>query len=416
MRSALTVTDAFAYLRVVLIWKKPLSGLPKFRTPLFVPLVHYLSLTHYIFQASASVPFPPLDLSTMTTKILSIGMGGVGVISSYTLSLNESVEITSIIRSDYDVVTTQGYTISSIDYGGRRPNIQNDANITGYRPNHVCKSVGEISNGPFDYIVVSTKVIPSKASKNVWDEIEQNKAKLIKPNKQTSVVLIQNGFGIDDLWKSLAHDVVLISGVSYISSINDKGTVTQYGHDSVVFGVFDHTEDDTTLNKFIELYSNDANDAGIDQNVRFTRWKKLLYNATYNTVCCLTDQDVGKLYGLEDENIIENVIIPLMKEVQFVANQDLGLFDYGEYNKVITDDDVLLMVEDTQQSDAQINYQPSMLVDVRNGRMIELDCILASILRAYKANGGKNPRGEIPYLTFLYYMLSLVQSRIQNKE
>lgn len=345
------------------------------------------------------------------TKILSIGMGGVGVISSYTLSLNESVEITSIIRSDYDTVTSNGYTISSIDYGGRR-GVTGDSDITGYKPDFVVKSVTDVSNGPFDYIVVATKVIPSQT--NIWDEIEQHKAKLLKPNKQTSVVLIQNGFGIDLLWNNLAQEVVLISGVSYISSINDKGKVTQFGHDNVVFGVFDHTEDKTTLKKFQGLYSNDANDAGIDHNVRYTRWKKLLYNATFNTVCCLTDQDVGRIYGLETENIIDSVIIPLMKEVQYVANQDLGKYDYGEYNKTITDDVLDFMIQDTQQGDAETNYQPSMLVDVRNGRMIELDCILGSILRTYEANGGKTPREHIPYLTFLYHMLSLVQSRIKD--
>ncbi|KAK6458756.1 ketopantoate reductase PanE/ApbA C terminal-domain-containing protein [Scheffersomyces xylosifermentans] len=364
----------------------------------------------------------------MTTKVLSIGLGGVGAIVAYTLCRNNptDLELTAVIRSDYDVVTSKGYTISSVDYGGRRENgdpKESENAIKGFKPHNVVKSLEQVESGPFDYIVVSTKVIPSTAGNNVWDQVEANKAKLLKPNSATSIVLIQNGIDIEQYWKNLQKEAFLISGVSYISSTNSKGTITQYSHDSLLLGLFDITmvHDQlaiAALEKFNILYSNDINSTKLDHNSRFTRWKKLLYNATYNTVCALTDLDVGQLYELKDSvHVIDEVIFPMMKEVQKIANIDLHKYDYGSYEQYIDDEHVTKMIKLTELYDAPQNYQPSMLVDARSGRLIELDIILGNIIKSYKKNsedGGKKIVQEIPYLNLLFYLLSMVQHRLKS--
>lgn len=349
---------------------------------------------------------------------------------AYTLHRNNGskIDLTAVIRSDYDKVTKEGYTISSVDYGGRREN--GDANeaanqITGFKPHNVVKSLEEIESGPFDYIIVSTKVIPKDDANNVWDQVEKNKAKLLKPDSKTSIVLIQNGIDIESYWSNLKDEATFISGVSYISSTNNKGTITHFSHDSLVLGLFDISKihDDTAsaaLEKLIKLYSNDINTTKLDHNARYTRWKKLLYNATYNTVCCLCDLDVGKVYELKDtDNIIDEVIYPLMKEVQLVANRDLSKYDYGEYNQIIEERQVVNMIKDTEFYDAPTYYQPSMLVDSRNGRLIELDIILGNIIKLYKKNSEDN-RGkivqEIPYLNFLFLLLTMVQHRLRGNQ
>ncbi|KAK6202291.1 ketopantoate reductase PanE/ApbA C terminal-domain-containing protein [Scheffersomyces amazonensis] len=353
------------------------------------------------------------------TKILCIGLGGVGAMAAYTLKRNNGseVEITAVIRSDYDKVVKEGYTISSADYGGRK---EGEDSIKGFRPDHIFKSVDDVTSGPFDYIVISTKVVPSPV--NVWDQIEANRTKLIKSNFETSIVLVQNGIDIESNW-SHVKGVNLISGVSYISSTNNKGHITQYSHDTLVLGLFDinkiHDKQAIkSLEKLIDLYSNDINSTKLDHNARFTRWKKLIYNAAYNTVCCLTDLDVGKVYELkESKQIIEKVFQPLMKEVQYVANLDLKQFDYGEYQQYIVDDHITNMIKDTEKFDAPENYQPSMLVDSRNGRLIELEIILGNIIRIYNQIKGSEEeiKKDIPYLNFLYYLLLMVQHRLESK-
>lgn len=357
------------------------------------------------------------------TKILSIGMGGVGVVASYVLSLNPDVEITAVIRSDFDTVTTRGYTISSIDYGGRRAN--NDPNeaesaIKGFKPHKIVKSLLELTEA-YDYIIISTKVIPQDSG-NIWDDIIKYKDVIAKLDKTTSFVLMQNGIDIEQYWKPLFEVANFISGVTYVSSVNDKGAITQYGYDKVLFGLFDfnsekeNVEGHASLDKFVELYNNDINDITVDTNVRYTRWRKLLYNASYNTVCCLTDLDVGKLYDLKDtKNIIERVIRPLMKEVEFVANKDLASIHGESYDKFLGDEDVNYMIAATEEYDAITNYQPSMLVDSRNGRMIELEIILGNIIKIYGGlvTNEDFVKRDIPYLNFLYALLTLVQHRLE---
>lgn len=352
-------------------------------------------------------------------KVLSIGLGGVGVVTSYVLqNFNPDVEITAIIRSDYDRVMESGYSISSIDYGGRRDNAdpkEADNAIKGFRPKNIVKKLEEaVKFGPFDYIVVATKVIPREKD-NVWDQVQQL-PELLKDNKGTSIVLIQNGIDPESFWKGLKDKAIFISGVSYISSVNNKGTVTQYGHDDNNFGLIYENDNPDSLQEFLGLYTNDYNSVGLDTNVRLTRWKKLLYNSSFNTVCCLTDLDIGKIFDLKESmGIIDNLVRPLMKEIQYVANYDLKKNYPNHRGEAVTDDDVGYIITATEDTDAKNNYQPSMLVDSRNGRSIELEVILGNVIKIHKLNTNKDMKTEIPYLNLMYYLLSLVQYRLSNK-
>lgn len=352
-------------------------------------------------------------------KVLSIGLGGVGVVTSYVLqNFNSNVDITAIIRSDYDRVMESGYTISSIDYGGRRDNAdpkEADNAIKGFRPKNIVKKLEEaVKFGPFDYIVVATKVIPREKD-NVWDQVQQL-PELIKNNKGTSIVLIQNGIDPESFWKGLKDKAIFISGVSYISSVNNKGTVTQYGHDDNNFGLIYENDNPDSLQEFLGLYTNDYNSVGLDTNVRLTRWKKLLYNSSFNTVCCLTDLDIGKIFDLKESmGIIDNLVRPLMKEIQYVANYDLKKNYPNHQGETVTDDDIGYIITATEDTDAKNNYQPSMLVDSRNGRNIELEVILGNVIKIHKLNTNKDMKTEIPYLNLMFYLLSLVQYRLGNK-
>lgn len=352
-------------------------------------------------------------------KVLSIGLGGVGVVTSYVLqNFNSNVEITAIIRSDYDRVMESGYTISSIDYGGRRDNAdpkEADNAIKGFRPKNIVKKLEEaVKFGPFDYIVVATKVIPREKD-NVWDQVQQL-PELLKDNKGTSIVLIQNGIDPESFWKGLKDKAIFISGVSYISSVNNKGTVTQYGHDDNNFGLIYENDNPDSLQEFLGLYTNDYNSVGLDTNVRLTRWKKLLYNSSFNTVCCLTDLDIGKIFDLKESmGIIDNLVRPLMKEIQYVANYDLKKNYPNHQGETVTDDDIGYIITATEDTDAKNNYQPSMLVDSRNGRSIELEVILGNVIKIHKLNTNKDMKTEIPYLNLMFYLLSLVQYRLGNK-
>lgn len=58
------------------------------------------------------------------TRILLIGCGGIGTITSLNLESSGLCHVTAVLRSNYDVVKERGFTIDSVDHG----------KVEGYRP------------------------------------------------------------------------------------------------------------------------------------------------------------------------------------------------------------------------------------------------------------------------------------------
>lgn len=352
------------------------------------------------------------------SKILCIGLGGVGTIAAYALqTFNSDVEVVAVVRSDYEAILKAGFTISSVDYGKTKAEESegNERKTFTYKPNVVVKSIEEAAlHGPYDYIVVSTKVTQN-LSTNIWDEVRSGSRYLLLPERKTSIVLMQNGINPDVYWKDLKQQVHLISGVSYISSTRTNTLVTQYGRDLVKFGLFDESEDKYLLERFHQLYSNEYNLASVDHNVALTRWRKLLWNASFNTVCCLTNSDVGSLFKLNDNySFIDNVIKELMKEIQVVANIDLELNHKTQEGRIL-DAEIPQLLKFTENSNAMDSYVPSMLVDYRSGRPIEFEVILANVIAIHKKNVlGHDLKSSIPYLNLLFYLLAAVQQKLTS--
>ncbi|ODV97379.1 hypothetical protein PACTADRAFT_49102 [Pachysolen tannophilus NRRL Y-2460] len=318
------------------------------------------------------------------SKVLLIGSGGVGTIASYVLESNGKAEVTSVIRSDYQLVLDSGYQIKSIDYG----------EINNFRPSHIVNNVlDSIKYGPFDYVVVTTKNQPDIFS------IEELIAPVIIKEK-TTIVLIQNGFGIEKTIIEKFPGTIVLSGVQMISSTLYDGIIDQPGPDSMSIGIFNNnisTKNDQYLiaQNFISLYSNEKNNCYYDENVKYTRWRKLVYNATLNSTCALTDLDVGRveLFGG-----VDTLIKPAMKEVLAIAKSD-GV----ELPESI--------MEFMIRSDDGVWYSPSMLVDLRKGNFIESVVILGNALDVAKENGI-----SAPTLTVLYNLLQLIQARTKERK
>ena len=58
------------------------------------------------------------------TRILLIGCGGIGTITSLNLEASGQCHVTAVLRSNHDVVNSKGFSIDSIDHG----------KVEGYRP------------------------------------------------------------------------------------------------------------------------------------------------------------------------------------------------------------------------------------------------------------------------------------------
>ena len=61
----------------------------------------------------------------------------------------------------------------------------------------------------------------------------------------------------------------------------------------------------------------------LDPDVTFTRWRKLLYNASYNSVSALLGMDVVRMRM--SQTIIDDLVRPIMVEIAAIAKAAAGV-------------------------------------------------------------------------------------------
>ena len=57
-------------------------------------------------------------------QVLLVGSGGIGTMVAYALETGGKAEVTAVLRSNFEAVSTKGFTINSVDHG----------RIEGWRP------------------------------------------------------------------------------------------------------------------------------------------------------------------------------------------------------------------------------------------------------------------------------------------
>lgn len=363
-------------------------------------------------------------------QILLIGSGGVGTIASVALeSTNGASQVTSVLRSDYEKVTKSGFEINSIDHG----------NLKNWKPTNIVNSVEagvELlqSKGytTFDYILIVTKNLPELVKtadlirpamiKKKQEEDNNNGSKLVYP----TVVLIQNGIGIEQPIIDEYPEAVVLSGVSMIGSHNFGGRIEQYEHDILAIGYYNPAcktlchpslakPQDTSssenaypysvdfleqeAHKFIDLYNTCGRvSCSYVADLIRARWRKLVYNSAINTICSLIQVDVGRCFL---SSLDTSIIIPAMQEVLAIAKS-------SGYDLLKDEPD---LCDKMLRADEGLYYKPSMQIDEEKGNPVELEVILGAPLRIARQNGV-----DAPVLTVVYNLLKGVQFRLLEKK
>lgn len=344
----------------------------------------------------------PMKDSSQLPRIILIGAGGVGVVAALSLCYKGLSNVSLAIRSDYEVVEKEGYKIKSCDYG----------ELESWKPHHIYRTVEEASQSEqfFDYIVVTTKNIPDGPEQS---RVPQVIKPLVKSNhklsegRESNVLLIQNGIDIEkEVWKEFdkeQYHLNVLSGIQLIGSTKiAPGVINHVGRDHLLVGAFESGNEHAAnaAKTFVELYHNEGrNYAEFDSSVRFSRWRKLLYNAAINTTTALVNLDVPRClaFGLDGKSTEENVFRPAMHEIVTIA---------GTEGIQLDESLVKIFVEITRH----IMFKPSMCVDHEKGQLMELEAILGNPLKIARNNGV-----QTPVLSMLYYLLVLVQGRLREK-
>ena len=245
-------------------------------------------------------------------RVLLVGTGGVGTMACYALETGGQAEVTAVLRSNYDAVQSSGFQIDSVEHG---------YGITGFRPNHILNQVPSVKDTglqPFDYLIVSTKNVPD-VRPNVLDIIEP----AITP-ESTTIVLLQNGLNIEKPLVERFPNNAVLSGVSIISATETSHGIVRHDFmDSAKIGPFPNQKisqdrSEAQARRLVTMYNACGKvNWEYDDNVLFTRWRKLLYNASFNSVAAILH--VGVLRMRMARHIIDDLIRPAMLEIRAVA-------------------------------------------------------------------------------------------------
>jgi 2-dehydropantoate 2-reductase len=182
-------------------------------------------------------------------------------------------------------------------------------------------NVIEENSTPFDFIFVSTKNIP---------DVPPGISDIIAPAVtlgHTAIVLVQNGLNIEQpLIEAFPNNPVL-SGIAHISATESPaGIISHTYHDRLVVGPFMNSNippavSEAAAKRFVAIYdASPGVDCIYESNVRFSRWRKLIYNASFNTVATILGMDVTRIRV--SEHVVDNLIRPIMEEIRATAKAD----------------------------------------------------------------------------------------------
>ncbi len=282
----------------------------------------------------------------MNLKYAVIGTGAIGGYFGGKLA-QAGEEVHFLFRSDYKVVKEKGLQINSVN-GDFLINPVNAYQSTQDMP--VC-----------DVVLVGLKTTAN-------DLLPE----LLKPilHKNSLVVLIQNGLGVEEKLAEFFPNVGIAGGMAFIcSQKNSPGVISHLDYGQLNLGLYQGDA------KLLKQVSTDFLEAGVKinvaENLGYARWQKLLWNVPFNGMCVVLNTNTEKL--MENEATRE-----LSKNIMVEVIQAARKCGYD-----LSDELPDKMIKMTMQMKP---YAPSMKLDFDNKRPLEIEAIYsAPILAACKA-------------------------------
>lgn len=352
-------------------------------------------------------------------RILLHGTGAIGTIYAYQL-IQAGCDVTVTCRSNYEAVIKQnGFHLDSVIYGKGlhlQPKVvRSPLEAVEDSRNSSSSDEGE---GVYDYLLVACKAIPEA-------QISETIAPAVTRGR-TTIVLLQNGIGIEEEYSKRFPENLLLSGVVYCPvTQTSPGYITMGDVERLEIGEFSSssssssvennknsttttTEIHPSTSKFLRLLKSGGGNPihyHPSTSMQERRWFKLLLNAPWNPICALTlSRDLAFLAAEPCTSLA--VIRGVLDEV-IAISRALG------YHSVTA--------EAAEQGLATImsregiaGIEPSMLVDVLWTRRMEHEVILGNPVRVARKLGVEVPRMEMLYALVKALDLSL-QKRKEGK-
>jgi 2-dehydropantoate 2-reductase len=201
------------------------------------------------------------------------------------------------------------------------------------------------------------------------------------------ILIMQNGVDNEEILTSIFGVERIVSAATYIQAIvPESGVVKQIGvAPRLVIGALDNR-----LIEKVNQISSLLNTANIEtftsSNILEIKWKKLLWNVSFNPLTALIESNVGAIF---DDEGLNATALQICKEAISVARK-LGLsIEENSYEKIMA------------QGQLARNHKTSMLQDKLSGKQMEIESICGYIVKK-----SKEVEVDTPVLETIYRLLT----------
>jgi 2-dehydropantoate 2-reductase len=294
-----------------------------------------------------------------SAKIAVVGSGAVGCYYGGLLA-HGGANVHFLMRSDLETVRERGLAIHTMG---------KTIAITGV---HAAASTTEI--GPCDLVIIALK-----ATANAM--LQEAIPPLLKPD--TALLTLQNGLGNEEFLAAHWGEERVMGALCFVC-LNRiaPGVIEHFDHGSISIGEFRRPAGGR-----LRAVADEFRRAGIDanpvENLVTERWRKLLWNIPFNGLSIAANG--ATVADVLADDGLRKLARDLMSEVLEAAAR-LG----HEIPAAYADFQI-------ERSYSMGAYQPSSMIDWRQGRPVEVEAIWGEPCRQGVAAGASMPRLEMLY-------------------
>ena len=202
------------------------------------------------------------------------------------------------------------------------------------------------------------------------------------------VLVLQNGLGIEEQVARIVGPDRVMGGLCFLcASKVGPGHIRHLDYGYITLAEYDSRHRPMGITERMRAIGGDFQAAGIRVNYAedliLARWKKLVWNIPFSGLSAVLDATTDRIMANEHSRALAE---GLMREVADAALAAAG--------REVPEAFIRSQLDDTVK---MAPYSPSMLLDYRAGRPMEIEAIFGAPLRAAAAAGCPSPQIETMY-------------------